>query len=176
MIWPHNNSYLLLTAALFVLGAGILAYKSIETLDTSAWELRTAAPEAIGSGEIESGKLDSAIVRLVASYPSATDETAGPILSNLCLAYTLKEDYPTAMKFCELAIDQPNIGRDTYNNRGVLHALQGQYDASIKDFENAACTTNCPSNLNQSQQPPDGVLLRNLARARAQLAAMMDRN
>ena len=142
-------------------------------VDESSWEMRTDPADTIARADIEQGLLDEAITDLVASYLVATPTQAGPILSDLCLAYILKKQYQAASQLCDLAVEQPEVSRDAYNNRGVLMALQGHYKAAIADFKNASCSLGCPANLRVEESSPDGVIERNLERAQFQLAAMM---
>lgn len=86
------------------------------------------------------------------------------VLSNLCLAYTMVEEFEAASDSCKLAIETGwNTGL-TYNNRGVLNAAQGNYAAAIGDFRQAA--------ENRSQRR---VATRNLDLAEERLSAMLSK-
>ena len=137
------------------------------------WELHTAAANAPGSLQIESGQFDSAIAVLVAAQVNSPDQASALVLNNLCLAYLLKHHYVTAMEFCDMALAQPIVAREAYNARGVLHALRGNPARALADLEIAACTAQCPQDLSRAGDPPHPLFQRNLERARRRFNAKL---
>ncbi len=131
---------LLKTLALIGAVAGTTSLPVVaEALDYSdALEIRTADVEVWGTREVESGDYHKGIEKLKTRLnPSGVSNFQAPILINLCVAYTATHDYENATRFCNRAIDNGyNLGL-AYNNRGVLHYLTGNVDASIADFEKA---------------------------------------
>lgn len=72
--------------------------------NAESWELRTAAQEVKGTRAIESGQLDKGIRILEANYGRTPYRHKVAVLTNLCLAYTVKRDYDTAMDYCNRAV------------------------------------------------------------------------
>ena len=141
-----------------------------------SWELRTAAEEVKGTRAIEAGRLDKGIRILEANYGTTPYLLKGAVLTNLCLAYTLKRDFETAMDYCNRAVARGNNDREAHNNRGVLQALLGNYSAAAADFEEAGCLGECPNTLAVAGNQRMDVAKRNLDRAQFQLAQQAEQN
>ena len=157
------------TIIAIILGAVLMA-AGLASANAESWELRTAAEEVKGTRDIKEGRIDKGIRILETHYGSTAFEKKGAVLTNLCLAYTVKRDYETAMVYCDRAVARHSSGREAYNNRGVLHAILGNYAAAISDFEKAGCLRECPSNLAVAGNRRMDVAKRNLGRAQVQLA------
>ena len=136
------------------------------------WELRTATEEVQGTRDIEAGRLDKGIRVSELHYTTTPKSQKGAILTNLCLAHTLKRDYETAMDYCNRAVSHRKGGRAAYNNRGVLHTILGNYRMATSDLEKAGCMKVCVDNLpiKGDKARPMAVAKRNLKRAQFQLA------
>ena len=158
----------------------IIAVLSMPLASTLAsaesWELRTAAEEVKGTRAIEAGQLDKGIRILEAHLSTAPNRSKGAVLTNLCLAYTLKRDFETAMDFCNRAVARGYNDREAHNNRGVLHAMLGNYTAAVSDFAEAGCLRECPNNLAVTGNKRMDVAKRNLHRAKVQLALQEEQN
>ena len=101
----------------------------------------TTAP---GVSEIEAGQIDAGIQRLERSRNLSN--LKAPVSINLCAAYILKRDFEQAEASCNHAVrSNPRVGNSwfgsdsaaAYNNRGVLRALQGDFEDAISDFRHA---------------------------------------
>lgn len=108
-----------------------------------SWELRPAAAASPGSPEIEAGQPDDAIRVLVPALETASGVARLAVLENLCVAYALKQEYTTAMRFCDLAAAHGAAGAATFNNRGVVRAVTGDYRGAVRDFRRASCLPGC---------------------------------
>ena len=147
-----------------------IAVAGVTTASAESWELRTADDEVIGTKDIEAGRIDKGIRVLENRLSSAKYPLKSAVLVNLCLAYTVKRDYETAMDYCNKAVSLRANGVDGYNNRGVIHALQGDFAAAISDFRKAGCLHECPAEPPSQASTPKQVARRNLQRAQTQLA------
>jgi len=135
--------------------------------NAESWELRTAAHEVKGTRDIESGRLDKGIRILEANYGTTPYRHKVAVLTNLCLAYTIKRDYDTAMNYCNRAVARRFGVLEAHNNRGVLQALLGNYAAAIADFEKAGCQGECSNRLAVTGNQRMDVAKRNLNRAQS---------
>jgi tetratricopeptide (TPR) repeat protein len=161
-ITAKYSSSIIAIIALFTVG--------LTTASAESWELRTAAEEVNGTRDLEAGNLDKSIRVLERSYRSTPYDSKGAVLTNLCVAHTLKRDFETAMDYCNRAAERGNGSREAFNNRGVLNALLGNYTGAVSDFKKAGCLNECPSDLaNQGNDRMD-VAQRNLDRAQTELA------
>jgi tetratricopeptide (TPR) repeat protein len=138
--------------------------------NAESWELRTADEEVWGTRDIEAGRLDKGISISEQRYTSTPLAQKAAILTNLCLAHTLKRNYEIAMAYCDRAVAHRRGGREAYNNRGVLHAILGNYAAATSDFRKAGCMHDCPNNLAVKGNKRMDVAKRNLNRAEIKLA------
>ena len=145
------------------------------TAHAESWELRTATEEVKGTRDIEAGRLDKGIRVLEANYGTTPYRSKVAVLTNLCLAYTLKQDYKAAMTYCDRAVSRGINTREAHNNRGVLHALVGDYASAIADFERADCRYGCPNSNNLTGGGRTMVARRNLRRAELTLAHQQER-
>ena len=141
------------------------------------WELRTVQKEVPGTREIESGNPQKAIriSKVHLSVTAPAQQVA--VLTNLCIGHILIRDFEQAEQYCDQASARSNQKTVSYNNRGVLKALQGDYMAAQKDFAIAA-EAGCFSGCNASQNVPDDlprpVARRNLENAEALVAESRD--
>ena len=138
-----------------------------------SWELRTADMEVKGTRDIEAGRVDKGIRVTETHFASAPYEEKGAMLTNLCLAYILKQDFDAASSYCDRAVAHPRgrSSREAYNNRGVLNAMLGNYAAALSDFEQAGCLRDCASaGGKRNANARMAVARRNLNRAQVQLA------
>ncbi len=155
---------LLKTLALIAAVAGTTSLPVVaEALDYSdTLEIRTADKEVWGTREVESGDYVKGIEKLKTRLnPSGVSHFQGPILINLCVAYTATHDFENATRYCNRAVDNGYKRGLAYNNRGVLHYLTGNVDASIADFEKA-----------RELVLRYGIAKRNLARVESQSVAL----
>ena len=167
------------TNARFAAMFAALLLATIPSISTAeAWELRTTPNAVPGTHEIESGKIDKAIRLSNAWLPHVVKEKKVAVLTNLCIAYTLSKEFDQAEDYCDKAVERPNNKTVSYNNRGVLKAMQGDYEGAVQDFANAAnagCDKGCSNYAPKDLQHPRVVAMRNLDRAEYQVkAASMD--
>lgn len=64
-------------------------------------------------------------------------------MTNLCVAYTLNQQYTDAAPYCEQAVEISSSSDSTklamaLTNRGVLSAITGNLTNAVKDFERAS--------------------------------------
>ena len=147
-----------------------LSVMGITSASAESWELRTAAEEVNGTRDLEAGNIDKSIRVLERSYRSTPYDLKGAVLTNLCVAHTLKRDFETAMDYCERAAERGNGSREAFNNRGVLNAMLGNYSQAVSDFQKAGCLHECPSDLSNQGNGRMDVAQRNLDRAQTHLA------
>ena len=140
-----------------------------------SWELRTVAKEVPGTREIESGKVEKAI-RISKVRLSITPENLKvAVLTNLCIGYVVMRDIDQAEQYCDQAASKPKQRAVTYNNRGVLRVLQGDYEAARGDFTIAAqagCFNGCDPTIAAHHDRPRAVAQRNLATADNRMLAI----
>jgi Flp pilus assembly protein TadD len=139
-----------------------------------SWELRTTSYEVPGTREIESGKPEQGIRISRIRLSVAPENQKVAILTNLCIGYMSIGDYDQAETYCDQAVSRPKQRAVTYNNRGVLRALQGDFKAAALDFAIAAesgCVNGCDPNIAVPQDLPRPVARRNLARAEVRILA-----
>ena len=108
-------------------------------------QLEFILPTAPGVAEIEQGRIDAGIRRLEKAWD--VPHLKEPVSISLCAAYTLKRDFEQAEVFCDQAVrSNPLIGGSwtgsnsdaAFNNRGVLRALQGDFEGAVSDFRQAS--------------------------------------
>lgn len=139
-----------------------------------SWELRTASHEVPGTREIESGNPEKAIRISMVNLSVIPESQKVALLTNLCIGYISIGDFEQAESFCEQAASKPKQRAITYNNRGVLRALQGDYKTAMHDFAMAAeagCFNGCDPTIAVPEDLPRPVARRNLARAEIRLLA-----
>ena len=155
------------------------AIPSISNADT--WELRTTPIAVPGTAEIESGKIDKAVRLSIAWLPHVTDRKEVAVLSNLCIAHILKKEFERAEDYCEQAVTTGDDEVVSYNNRGILRAMQGDFDGAAEDFTVATekgCNDGCSEVVFKDLKRPGAVAMRNRGRAEmlAQAAIEADKN
>ena len=136
--------------------------------NADGWELRTARATVPGTAEIESGKIEKAIQISGIQLPHASQQQKVAVLTNLCIAYILSSDFVKADSYCDQAVERPNERSVSYNNRGVLKALQGDLEAAMQDFQSAAiagCLGDCNEAKNVPRDLPRPVARRNFGKA-----------
>jgi len=55
-------------------------------------------------------------------------------LSNLCAGYIMLENYPEALKYCELLIERNDKSWRAYNNRAVIYINTAEYEKAHRDL------------------------------------------
>lgn len=88
-----------------------------------------------------------------------------PIVVDLCVGYTMLEDFETAMHYCDSAVDSGWSTGLALNNRGALYVAKGDYENAIRDFQAAIESSGA-----------DSIARRNLGRIEAKVAAMLRPN
>jgi tetratricopeptide (TPR) repeat protein len=162
-----NVSFAAVTAALL-----LATLPSVSNAE--AWELRTAPDTVPGTHEIESGKIDKAIRLSTAWLPHIARQEKVAVLNNLCIGYILSKEFDQAEEYCDRAVEHLADRTVSYNNRGVLRALQGDYDGAVQDFASASsadCADGCSSAVPKNPQQPRAVAMRNFDRAEYQAKA-----
>jgi len=167
----NRNNWLTIITAAFVFAA----IPSVSGAD--GWELRTALDEVPGTREIESGNTDKAIriSKVQLSHVSQKQKVA--VLTNLCIGYIVNKDFDEAEYYCNQAVERPNEQAVSFNNRGVLNALKGDYDSASRDFASAAksgCIGECSISENAPRNLPRPIANRNLSKAEFQAKAARD--
>lgn len=136
--------------------------------NADGWELRTSLDAVPGTIEIESGEIDKAIRISKIRLAHVSQQQKVAVLANLCIAYILNKDFDQAEDYCGKAVKQQNDRAVSYNNRGVLKALQGDLDGAVEDFTNASnagCFGSCSLSSNIPKHLPHAVAMRNSGKA-----------
>ena len=140
-----------ISIAVFMIAALFAAMPS--TVQADGWELRTAEQAVPGTREIEQGKIARAIEISKVRLPHASAQNKVAFLTNLCVAYILTREFNEADDYCSQAVKRPNEQAVTYNNRGVLRAMQGDVEAAMQDFAKAS-TSGCVGKCSDSAKAP----------------------
>ena len=167
----NSNTLFTIIAAAFV----IAAVPSKTYAD--GWELRTTMDEVPGTREIESGNIDKAIRISMVRLPQVSQQQKVSVLTNLCIGYIIIKDFDEAENYCNQAVERPNAHSVSYNNRGVLKALQGDYNGAMRDFASAAgsdCFGECSDSDSVPKHLPRPVAKRNFGKAEFQAKAAKD--
>ncbi|GGD52213.1 tetratricopeptide repeat protein [Lacimicrobium alkaliphilum] len=102
-------------------------------------ELKTSYQDVPGVRNIEAGQYQTGIQKLKTLLGNTRlPELTAPAHINLCVAYTALGQINNAEAFCDMAIKQHSSKRDlsiAYNNRGVLHYVQGKTEQGLKDMQ-----------------------------------------
>jgi tetratricopeptide (TPR) repeat protein len=123
-----------------------------------------------GAEDIADGRYELGIERLA----RRVDNTRGPFttrvpaLIDLCVAYTMTEQFDKAEQACDEAVDSGWYSGYAYNNRGTYNIAIGNYAAAVRDFQAAidargaddiarANLANAQERLLAQQQELDGV-------------------
>ncbi len=150
----------------------LAAYPSVS--DAERWELRTAPDTVPGTLEIESGKIDKAIRISKVQLPHVGQRKKVAVLTNLCIGHILSDKLDQAEEFCDRAVERPNDKAVSYNNRGVLKILQGDYEGAMQDFAsatNSGCFFECSNVSDTPKDLPRSVAQRNFGKAKYQAKA-----
>ena len=175
------NSTIRITSQLSIPIAAIAASLVVVALPSmshaESWELRTVADEVQGTREIESGNPEKAIRISKARFFVTKPALKVAVLTNLCIGHILIRDFDQAEQYCDQAVARSIERAVTYNNRGVLKALQGDYAAALQDFSiaaNAGCFNGCVASKRGPQNRPRPTARRNLEKAETRVAESKD--
>ena len=154
-----------------ITGAVLLATATVSA-NAGGLELRTADQEVEGTRHVEEGRIDKGI-RVLETYMQVPYQRRhrGVYLTNLCAAYILKRDFSTAREYCDRGVEARTGSRDSFNNRGVLNALEGNLEAAMSDFAQAGSV-----NASSEGTSRNAVAQRNLVRVQAAFAARGDKD
>jgi hypothetical protein len=164
----NSNTWFTIITAAFVFAA----IPSVSNAD--GWELRTTLDEVPGTREIESGNFDKAIRISRVRLPHVSQKQKVAVLTNICIGYIMNKDFDEAENYCNQAVERPNEKVVSYNNRGVLKALQGDYNGAMRDFVSAAksgCFGKCSVSENAPKDLPRPIAKRNFGKAEFQAKA-----
>jgi tetratricopeptide (TPR) repeat protein len=130
------------------LGAVALAFVTSPVyagaLSDTGYEVYFLAGHASESKILYQGRYDVAIERLE-SHLTTESPYSDKQLVNLCAALVANRELDKAKDVCDRAIEGPcDLVGVAYNGRGVIHALHGDYDSAVSDFEKAADKSNYP--------------------------------
>ena len=160
-----------------VIAASFLTVSMPSTSHADGWELRTVTKEVPGTREIESGNPEKAI-RISKVHLAVTEPRLKvAVLTNLCIGHILIKDFEQAELYCDQAVAMPNERTVSYNNLGVLKAMQGDYAAALQSFTIAAdagCLNGCDATTQVPQDLPRPVARRNLDKAETRVAEARD--
>ena len=166
----QKTSPMAMSAAIFLTALLVAAPPAMSRAE--AWELRTVDKEVPGTREIESGDVKKGI-KISKIYLSSTPSPQKvAVLTNLCIGHIMIKDFAQAGPYCDQAVAHKLEGVVTHNNRGVLKALQGDFEAARSDFWIAAdidCDDPCSSKPRNSSDLPRHVARRNLESADTRL-------
>jgi len=92
-----------------------------------------------GVEDVENGRYEVGIARLAKRVESSRGpySTRVPALIDLCVAYTMTEQFDKARESCDRAVDSGWYSGHAYNNRGTYNIAIGDYEAAIRDFQSA---------------------------------------
>jgi hypothetical protein len=155
---------------------GVVTLMGLSSLSNAAgWELRTTEQAVPGTSHIESGNVDKAIRIAKVRLPHASPQVKVAYFTNLCIGYIMKNDFQSAEVYCDEAVKSSTERVVSYNNRGVLKALQGDYIGAMDDFSSAAsagCVRECNLSANAPRDLPRPTARRNLSKAEMQAQAI----
>jgi hypothetical protein len=172
-----TNTQKLVKTRAATLMATLLMTSLASFANAEGWELRTTEQAVPGTAQIESGNVDKAIRISKVRLPHASRQEEAAYLTNLCIGYIMKKDFETAAKYCDEAVNSPTEKTVSFNNRGVLRALQGDFIGAVEDFSNAAnagCVQDCNLSANVPQDLPRPIARRNLGKAEVHAQAVAD--
>ena len=126
--------------ALWTAIATTLAIGPLAAVADSEFRMQAHPLDVDGKWELEHGQYDRAITLLEIGMArsSRTSHNRGALLTDLCFAYTAVGKYADANRMCDEAVQRSTEIGIAYNNRGVLHAVQGDVAAASVDFEVAS--------------------------------------
>lgn len=155
-----------------VFAAGLVVTAIPSVASAQGFELRTTHKEVPGTREIETGRPKDAI-RLSNIYlPHIRGMQKVAVLTNLCIGHIMINQFEKAEQYCEEAASKPNERAVTHNNRGVLRALQGNFEAARADFAiatNVSCKFACSESDTNDRNLPNHVARRNLQKTEARM-------
>jgi len=113
-------------------------------LSETNYEVYFLTGHASESKTLYQGRYDTAIERLE-SHLTTESPYSDKQLVNLCAALVANRELDKAKDVCDRAIENRcDLAGVAYNSRGVIHALHGDYDSAVSDFEKAADKSNYP--------------------------------
>lgn len=120
--------------------AGVLPFAALAVLGEAAvgeeFPFRTTYENVPGAAQIESGNLAAGIQALEQALGSDESAEEGKLLSTLCAAYILGQNFDKAGEVCDEAV--AITGSElAYNNRGVFRVMTGDWQGARSDFERA---------------------------------------
>jgi len=133
----NHNTSTIRRPMIALLAIGTLAFANLAS--ASPFELRAGMPSVPGTAEFEAGNMDQAIAKLEPQIDTVQGQRKGSVLSTLCAAYIVKGELGTATSYCDASVRYGQ--RIAHNNRGVLRALQGDFDGADSDFHIASKNT-----------------------------------
>lgn len=130
---------------------------------TQPFEVMVHKSDVYGARDIESGNYAKGIERLLARLGNENQAYSKrtPILIDLCVGYTMLEDYAEATKYCDDAVSAGWYAGLALNNRGALKIAMGEYESAIDDFSAAL-----------RENGADAMAGRNIQRTVAKMAAI----
>ncbi len=102
----------------------------------STLAVKTSIVEVNGVRDIEAGNYQRGIRKSEAALAKATIASLRkPLLDNLCVANIALKNMEQAKSYCNEAVNTGQASAISYNNRAVLHYMNGDYQASAEDLE-----------------------------------------
>ncbi|MDJ0928827.1 MAG: hypothetical protein QNJ73_14405, partial [Gammaproteobacteria bacterium] len=111
-----------------------------------AFQLQTADADFYGVTELEAGQYDRGSERfeLMLNLMGTAPSLRAPVLNNLCVTYIAQGRLEEGADYCNEAVANGRELGLALNNRGVMHARAGLYDAAVADFEAAIAARGTP--------------------------------
>ena len=114
------------------------------TINANAYEVRILDGDNAEYKLLSTGFYDDAIEYLEHSIKQRSSNRDVQLI-NLCTAYVATEKLDKAREICNQAVGAKGNYRATaLNSRGVMHALNGDYEAATSDFDLAGDASNRP--------------------------------
>jgi len=126
--------------AAFVLLIAAPFSQSFAKIDNTVSKLsvKTSVQDVNGVREIEAGNYAAGIRKSEAALAKVTvNHLRKPLLDNLCVAHLALENKEKASLYCNKAVDTGQPSAISFNNRAVMHYMNGDIEASLVDLEQA---------------------------------------
>jgi Flp pilus assembly protein TadD len=109
------------------------------TYSAEPFEVMMHEDQAYGATDIESGDFLKGVTRLQTRLERGVQSftTRTPIVIDLCVGYTMLENFDEATRYCDEAVDSGWATGLALNNRGALNIAKGEFKSAIRDFEAA---------------------------------------
>ncbi|MCC7259351.1 MAG: tetratricopeptide repeat protein [Gammaproteobacteria bacterium] len=118
--------------------AAVCALLTAPALAGDPLQMQLHWAEISGVRQLEFGNYERGVQRLEARLAVAPlPSLRAPILIDLCVGYTLLKQFDDAEAACDAAIATGHYEGMAFNNRGVVHMLQGRHEAAMADFRTA---------------------------------------